>query len=348
MEGANRGSASDSASPTHLLNKTSAECPTESPFTFWKLCACCSQDRIPKRCPTQTNMSDPMLLKPRSAVNTTQYVTGWRSEPGSRGTWNLLYSCLFTLTLCVYSAIHINIPARGESRSTHFWRKVKWVVIAIFAPENVLYSAWQQYFIATSFCHDMYNIKLEQAGLPTLSRKSWFRRSPVSVKRHDLRKPKNGALEKAETGTLATTSALPAPPPTKFSLTYGFYVLMGGLVVDVSDVYDNVSYMTLTPAKVLDLAKTNSWEKFYVPDETIRDKSKADNLAKMLVILQVSWTLLQCISRQALGYPLTVLEVHTLVHAACAMLMYAFWFRKPLNIEDPSSVDCGSAEDLAL
>lgn len=221
-------------------------------------------------------------------------------------------------------------------------------MIAIFAPEIVLYSAWQQYFIATSFCHDMYNIKLEQAGLPTLSRKSWFRRSPISVKRHDLRKPKNGALEKAETGTLATTFALPARPPTKFSLTYGFYVLMGGLVVDVSDLYDDVSCMTLTPGKVLDLAKKNSWEKFYVPDETIRDKSKADNLAKGLVILQVSWTLLQCISRQALGYPLTVLEVHTLVHAACAMLMYAFWFRKPLNIGDPSSVDCGSAEDLAL
>jgi hypothetical protein len=66
------------------------------------------------------------------------------------------------------------------------------------------------------------------------------------------------------------------------------------------------------------------------------------------VFFQVSWTLLQCISRAVQGYHLTVLEVHTLVHAACAMLMYAFWFRKPLNVGDPSLVDCVSVEDVAL
>ncbi|KAI1622401.1 hypothetical protein EDD37DRAFT_651679 [Exophiala viscosa] len=123
--------------------------------------------------------------------------------------------------------------------------------------------------------------------------------------------------------------------PTQFSLTYGFYVVLGGLVVDVSDIYDNIRKM--------------GWESFSMSDRDIRDKSKADNLSKVLVILQVSWTFLQCISRQASGYPLTLLEVHILVHAACAMLMYALWFHKPLDVGDPSSVTLGPvSKDVAL
>lgn len=39
-------------------------------------------------------------------VRRTQFVSD------TRGTWSLLYSCIFTLALCVYSAIHLNIPAR--------------------------------------------------------------------------------------------------------------------------------------------------------------------------------------------------------------------------------------------
>lgn len=66
-------------------------------------------------------------------------------EPIGRGTWSLLYSCVFTLALCVWTAVHPNIPAQDEGkwRRTHiFGRRLKWVVIALFAPEVILYIAW--------------------------------------------------------------------------------------------------------------------------------------------------------------------------------------------------------------
>ncbi|KIW27464.1 uncharacterized protein PV07_07198 [Cladophialophora immunda] len=126
-------------------------------------------------------MLDLAVSRSTSPLNKTQYVTGWKSEPDSRGTWTLLYSCLFTLFLCVYSAIHINIPARGDSGNAQFWRKVKWVVVAILAPEIVLYSAWQQYHLASSFCAELYNVRLEQAGLPPLSTKLlWQKLTSIS------------------------------------------------------------------------------------------------------------------------------------------------------------------------
>jgi hypothetical protein len=33
-----------------------------------------------------------------------------------------------------------------------------------------------------------------------------------------------------------------------------------------------------------------------------------------------------------LGYPLALLEVHVFVHVVCALMMYAIWFKKPVDI----------------
>lgn len=83
-----------------------------------------------------------------------------------------------------------------------------------------------------------------------------------------------------------------------------------------------------------------------ISDDVIRDKSKADMLAKSLVCIQVSWMLVQTIARKVAGYPITLLEVHTLVHVACAIAMYGLWFQKPLDIRDPAWANASDFEDL--
>ena len=119
---------------------------------------------------------------------------------------------------------------------------------------------------------------------------------------------------------------------------------MGGLAVDVSDIDDRLHSMTLTPAGLKLLAERGHVVE--ISDGDIRDKSKADIFAKCLVILQVSWIALQTISRKATGYPLSPLEIHTLVHAACASVMYILWFHKPLNVQAPTIVSKAGFEDL--
>ena len=117
--------------------------------------------------------------------------------------------------------------------------------------------------------------------------------------------------------------------------------------MNVSDLHDVISTVTLTPAGVLHLARLGYFED--LSDEDIHDKSKADTLAKGLVFLQVTWMILQCISRKAVGYPLTALEVHTLVHAGCALIMYTLWFRKPLDVHEPTLIPtAGLEKQLAL
>lgn len=69
----------------------------------------------------------------------------WVDEPRKRGTLNILSGCIFTLSLCVYKAIHLNIPEPLESQWTFYRRKTKWIIIAILAPELVVYCAFDQF-----------------------------------------------------------------------------------------------------------------------------------------------------------------------------------------------------------
>ena len=62
-----------------------------------------------------------------------------------------LRSCLFTIGLCVWTAIHMNVPAHDESAVSIWLRKVKWVFIALLAPEFVAYVALQQLARAIAF-----------------------------------------------------------------------------------------------------------------------------------------------------------------------------------------------------
>lgn len=84
------------------------------------------------------------------------------------------------------------------------------------------------------------------------------------------------------------------------------------------------STIVLTTIGTQSLAKKGMW--FYVSGEDIKNKSKANTIQKALVMLQVSWMFFQCIVRKVCGLPLTLLELHTMVHVFCAFLMYIFWF----------------------
>jgi hypothetical protein len=109
-----------------------------------------------------------------------------------------------------------------------------------------------------------------------------------------------------------------------FDLKYGFFVVMGGLEVSISEIHDNIKKIRLSPKGVLQLAKLGY--PLYVPGAIIDDKGKANLIQKSLVLLQVTWMATQCITRRAYGLPLTLLEIHTMVHVVCAIAMYFFWF----------------------
>lgn len=76
-------------------------------------------------------------------------------EDNQRDTISLLISCLATLALCVYSAVHLNVPRKGEHQFRTLLRELQWCVIGLFAPELILYTAWRQLASARQLCAEM-------------------------------------------------------------------------------------------------------------------------------------------------------------------------------------------------
>lgn len=80
------------------------------------------------------------------------FAPAWVSEPDGRGTWKLIYSCIATLFLCVFTAIHLNVGPPNETKLLWWLHKCKWVGIAVVSPELVLYCAGKQWFSAGRLC----------------------------------------------------------------------------------------------------------------------------------------------------------------------------------------------------
>ncbi|KAH8763956.1 hypothetical protein F5882DRAFT_364589 [Hyaloscypha sp. PMI_1271] len=79
---------------------------------------------------------------------TTIFADGWVDEPNGRGTIGILWACFFTIFVATYTVLHLNLPARNESRIRVLIRKTKWMTIAVVVPEVLTASAFAQYTAA--------------------------------------------------------------------------------------------------------------------------------------------------------------------------------------------------------
>lgn len=287
----------------------------------------------------------------------TEIAPKWVAEPKVRGTWSLLYSCVFTLILCIWTALHLNVPAQGESAFKIWLRKLKWVAIALFAPEIVLYTAWYQLYAAWTLYTELnWYLKSAKASkhpqeclitVRTYQHHEWSDR--VDDVDSDTSK-RDTMLKRCWSWLLTRYWSRPsknsdnAGNSRHFGMDYCYYAVMGGFTVDLSCMHDRIKVVTLSPASLLALASRGQF--FDIASETISDKSKADLLAKGLIISQVSWLVIQSIARARAQLPLTILEVHTMVHVVCALLMYCFWLRKPKDISEPTRVDSRGCQSI--
>ncbi|KAE9969767.1 hypothetical protein BLS_005231 [Venturia inaequalis] len=282
--------------------------------------------------------------------NVTAIAPPWVSSPNVRGTADIVLTCLATISLCVYTALHLNVPKCGSTAVDNVFRKAKWVVVGIFAPEIVVYSAFVQLRTVIVFRDSMRKI-LQEADLEK-NKEYTISSTPETDVLDKDREPitvegeTEGAMKMNTQESDPRMRYMVNGPPTaskeaifldnRVSWAYAWYVIMGGFVLNVSPLHDYHGVMTLTHHAMLVLAKDG----LFLPmsDDSIRDKSKADYLAKALVFFQVSFLVVQTIARKSQALPTSLLEIHTLVHVVCAVGMYVAWIRKPLDIKDPTDI----------
>ncbi|KAI5814468.1 hypothetical protein BZA77DRAFT_356730 [Pyronema omphalodes] len=239
----------------------------------------------------------------------------WVRDPDGRGTVGLVLSCVLTLGLCVWTAVHLNVDPEATGGRV-FKRKVLWVFIGLFCPEIVLTSSFEQW-------------KKSQ----TLHRRVRIRQRPK-----DVEDPGDGDSSNCcchfEDAEQPTGKQMPIFSKNLAAIKCSFFIVMGGVTIP----QDKKNQSTLTPEGFEYLLDLGILESDCVDTATILDKGKADFLAKFLVCVQAAWMVLQCVLRKINSLPVTLIELNTLCHVICALVMYYFWWKKPLNIGKPIMV----------
>ncbi|MBE3041943.1 hypothetical protein IMZ48_05055 [Candidatus Bathyarchaeota archaeon] len=209
-------------------------------------------------------------------------LVGYVSDPDGRGTPSLVISCLVTLILCVWSAVHLNVPRRDETKLQSFLVAFRWIVAGIYAPELVVFVAWRQWSSAR-LLQRIVDDSLQKRGGD----------APASGRRF------------------------------QWTMEHSFFACAGGFAFELQSLADSIhdqpkgesqhaQRLTITARGISLLARCGC-----LPDieaEQIKDKSKANDLAKAAVLAQATWMLFQAVGRLAYRLPVTLLEVNTVAH----------------------------------
>jgi hypothetical protein len=322
-----------------------------------------------------------------NATNTTPpTAVGWTAAPQTRGTFDLLLSCLTTLFLCAWTAYHPNVIADiGQWRKLA--KRVLWMVIAVLVPEIVLWCAWEQWWTSRRLMRvveDLGEKAFDGVGGDlvawgedgrTAEECSGCAASDVSRDSGDyglerLFSETGGPVENEELETTAPPSPQ-LPSDSTFSRSFASKLRLRTKKAKSEPKHQPqkptwtkeqaffalsggyaVSTSTFHPSPHLTLTPTAL---IYLarlgllpdtPPTTISDKSKADYVAKILVCIQAGWFLLQSIARLAQRLPLTLLELHVLAHVGCTFVMYMLWIEKPYDVGVPVFVTDERVRDL--
>ena len=160
--------------------------------------------------------------------------TSWVPNPTTRGTSNILQSCLITISLCVWTAVHLNIPEHDKPTflaiTYQTWRKLGWLIVGLFAPEMLIYTAWYQRWQAGQIA-EAYNQYLEHPTPPGIVEKGG--------KGHYFPRPifcSNMAEKQTRETGLPEKQSLKQP----WGLAQGFYVAMGGIVLETPGLFPGI------------------------------------------------------------------------------------------------------------
>ena len=203
-----------------------------------------------------------------------EYV-GYVGDTNRRGTLSLVLSCLLTLILCVWSALHLNVPQQKRSTIRTIWINVRWVFAGIYSPEMVVFAAWRQWCSAR------------------------------------LLNDHVAALNQAK-GTVVPWSMTHSFFACAGGFAFELESLNGVIGGQSSKEEQRPVRLTLTARGMMLLADTGHLP--VVERAVIDDKSKANNLAKAAVLVQATWMIIQVIGRLAARLPVTLLEVNTVAH----------------------------------
>lgn len=235
-------------------------------------------------------------LPPANITDSPFYV----STPNVRGSLQIVWTCLFTLIVCVYQVLHLSIPdeddlsaytPRWRQSFSKFlkaidWRSFKWAVVAVIAPEAILTSSAIEFYEA------------------------WTR----------LRKIREHVDEKHK---------------NQWTLTHMFYANLGGFVVKREE-----DLGPLTIKALVDGIKDGTFaEMAPISKHAIDDWSKENLFTKSIAVLQIVYFFMEFFVRVYLDQAVSQLELGVVSIAFYSLFSYGFLFSAPKGVETRTSIE---------
>ena len=216
-------------------------------------------------------------------------------DASSRSIWSILGSCALTLLICIWQAIHPDVPPheRGWNNLLSCSRRLVFGVISFIAPELVICFAAGEWESARS------TVKLFR-GMFSPTADTWYLTNL----------PEKGY---------------------EWSMTHSHFAQMGGFVY----CDDEGSLRTIDSHEFLELCEANKIANPLITVQEITDKSKADAVGKVILAFQLLWFALQVSVRHFGGLTVTLVELDTVCMAVLSLLLLYFWRHKPLCPEYP-------------
>lgn len=262
--------------------------------------------------------------------------TQWHPEPQFRGTFAIFSSCIITLSLSIWTSLHIHLP-KQEEKYLQKYRKAGWMVLGLLVPELLVWNAWEQRKRAKRL-----NTLMEENGFITKSLKTWKR----------IRKPLMIAWRKTQVSLGLEAESQSNPSDLGLGEHYNgrvhawtgihsWFVVMGGLAFEDTAPEDQ-QFMPKDSRRIHITQGLFTWivrnKPHLIPDisrDRIEDNSKSDGLAKALACWQAGYFCIQCIFRLSERLSITLLELNVFGHAICALLLFLIWWNKPHDVGEP-------------
>ncbi|KAJ2998402.1 hypothetical protein NUW58_g327 [Xylaria curta] len=78
---------------------------------------------------------------------------------------DIIWPCLTAIGLVQWTMLHLNLPAPSDSEKTVSFRKLRWLLLGLLAPELIMMFAFAQLTSAQQSVEDMRNLDRENWGL---------------------------------------------------------------------------------------------------------------------------------------------------------------------------------------
>jgi len=117
----------------------------------------------------------------------------------------------------------------------------------------------------------------------------------------------------------------------EWTMRHAFFADMGGFVLQSPD----FPPFPVDTQQVLYLIREGYIRFPDVDKETILDKNKADGFARVIMILQTTWFLLQVVARAVQHLAVSTLELAVLGFVFCTYISTFLWWKKPLDVGTP-------------